>query len=70
LSAVHRLNPLKDRSARAAIAENIAVAAVYGWADCTPEMSDDEILRKLLALNLERSTLINARGSPLEVSAS
>jgi type II restriction/modification system DNA methylase subunit YeeA len=32
-----------------------AVAAAYGWADYTPEMPDDEILRRLLALNLERS---------------
>jgi hypothetical protein len=29
-----------------------AVAAAYGWADYTPEMPDDEILRRLLALNL------------------
>ncbi|QLQ26621.1 MAG: class I SAM-dependent DNA methyltransferase [Dechloromonas sp.] len=32
-----------------------AVATAYGWADYTPEMPDDEILRRLLALNLERS---------------
>jgi type II restriction/modification system DNA methylase subunit YeeA len=32
-----------------------AVAAAYGWDDYTPEMPDDEILRRLLALNLERS---------------
>ncbi len=32
-----------------------AVAAAYGWPDYTPEMPDDEILRRLLALNLERS---------------
>lgn len=32
-----------------------AVAAAYGWADYTPEMPDEEILRRLLALNLERS---------------
>ncbi|MHB1093759.1 class I SAM-dependent DNA methyltransferase [Thiobacillus sp.] len=32
-----------------------AVAAAYGWADYTPEMSDEEILRRLLALNLERA---------------
>ncbi len=31
-----------------------AVAAAYGWADYTPEMPDEEILRRLLALNLER----------------
>lgn len=32
-----------------------AVAAAYGWTDYTPEMPDEEILRRLLALNLERS---------------
>jgi type II restriction/modification system DNA methylase subunit YeeA len=31
------------------------VAAAYGWTDYTPEMPDDEILRRLLALNLERA---------------
>lgn len=32
-----------------------AVAAAYGWTDYTPDMPDDEILRRLLKLNLERS---------------
>lgn len=32
-----------------------AVAAAYGWADWTPELPDDEILRRLLALNRERA---------------
>lgn len=32
-----------------------AVAAAYGWTDYTAEMPDDEILRRMLALNLERS---------------
>ena len=32
-----------------------AVAEAYGWADYTPDMSDEEILRRLLALNLERA---------------
>lgn len=32
-----------------------AVAAAYGWADYTPQMADDEILRRLLALNRERA---------------
>jgi hypothetical protein len=32
-----------------------AVAAAYGWDDYTPDMLDEEILRRLLALNLERS---------------
>ena len=29
-----------------------AVAAAYGWTDYTPSLSDDELLRRLLALNL------------------
>lgn len=33
-----------------------AVAAAYGWTDYTPEMPDEEILKRLLALNLERAT--------------
>lgn len=33
-----------------------AVAEAYGWSDYTPEMPDDEILRRLLKLNLERSS--------------
>lgn len=32
-----------------------AVATAYGWNDYTPEMSDDEILRRLLVLNLARA---------------
>jgi type II restriction/modification system DNA methylase subunit YeeA len=32
-----------------------AVAQAYGWRDYTPEMSDEEILRRLLVLNLERA---------------
>ncbi len=32
-----------------------AAAAAYGWADYTAEMQDEEILKRLLALNLERS---------------
>jgi hypothetical protein len=32
-----------------------AVAAAYGWANYTAAMPDDEILRRLLALNLARS---------------
>ena len=32
-----------------------AVAKAYGWSDYTPHMPDDEILRRLLALNLARS---------------
>jgi type II restriction/modification system DNA methylase subunit YeeA len=32
-----------------------AVAQAYGWNDYTPDMPDEEILRRLLALNLARS---------------
>ena len=32
-----------------------AVAAAYGWTDYTPAMADDEIPRRLLALNLKRA---------------
>ncbi len=32
-----------------------AVAAAYDWPDYTPAMPDEEILRRLLALNLERA---------------
>ena len=34
---------------------DLAVAAAYGWTDYSAEMPDDEILKRLLALNLERS---------------
>ena len=33
---------------------DVAVARAYGWADYAPEMEDDEVLRRLLALNVER----------------
>ncbi|MDO9149268.1 MAG: hypothetical protein Q7U52_16700 [Hydrogenophaga sp.] len=32
-----------------------AVAAAYGWADYSPQMTDDALLARLLALNLQRS---------------
>jgi hypothetical protein len=32
-----------------------AVAAAYGWTDFTPAMPDDELLARLLALNLARA---------------
>jgi type II restriction/modification system DNA methylase subunit YeeA len=40
-----------------------AVAKAYGWTDYTPEMSDEEILRRLLELNQRR-----AAGSGLEAA--
>jgi hypothetical protein len=32
-----------------------AVAQAYGWSDYTADMPDEEILKRLLALNLQRS---------------
>ena len=37
---------------------DMAVAHAYGWSDYTADMPDDEILKRLLALNLERSNRI------------
>jgi len=36
-----------------------AVAVAYGWADYQADMPDDEILKRLLALNLARSATIS-----------
>ena len=41
--------------AQAHQALDAAVAAAYGWTDYTPALPDDEILRRLLDLNLQRS---------------
>jgi hypothetical protein len=37
-----------------------AVFAVYGWPS---DLSDDEILERLLALNLERAGILAIKGS-------
>ena len=50
-------NELPAWLAQAHEALDAAVAAAYGWGDYTPQMADEEILRRLLALNRERSTL-------------
>ena len=34
---------------------DLAVAAAYGWADYSADMADEEILKRLLALNLQRA---------------
>ena len=34
---------------------DLAVAAAYGWADYSADMPDEEILKRLLAMNLARS---------------
>ena len=36
---------------------DLAVAQAYGWSDYSTDMSDEEILKRLLALNLERSSI-------------
>ncbi len=41
--------------AQAHEALDAAVATAYGWADYTPQMPDEELLRRLLALNRERA---------------
>jgi type II restriction/modification system DNA methylase subunit YeeA len=41
-----------------------AVAAAYGWTDYTPAMSDDEILKRLLALNLSRTSSNGTAAAP------
>ena len=37
-----------------------AVAAAYGWADYDADMGDEEILKRLLALNLARAASANS----------
>jgi len=37
-----------------------AVAAAYGWADDCPDLPDEEILKRLLALNLARAAVQDA----------
>jgi type II restriction/modification system DNA methylase subunit YeeA len=47
--------------AQAHEALDAAVATAYGWTDYTPAMADEEILRRLLALNLARSDATQAQ---------
>jgi hypothetical protein len=49
LTKLYNARPAWLAQAHAAL--DAAVAAAYGWADYTPAMADDEILRRLLALN-------------------
>ncbi|MDR2364346.1 MAG: N-6 DNA methylase [Zoogloeaceae bacterium] len=46
-----------------------AVAAAYGWQDYTPKMPDEEILRRLLALNSRRAAPREARPAPAKPGA-
>jgi hypothetical protein len=43
----------------------MAVAQAYGWADYAADMPDEEILKRLLALNLERATAPATTTPPL-----
>ena len=52
LTKLYNARPTWLAQAHAAL--DAAAAAAYGWADWTPAMADDEILRRLLALNLTR----------------
>ena len=53
LTNLYNLRPAWVDNAHKAL--DSAVAIAYGWVDYTAEMPDDEILRRLLKLNLERS---------------
>ena len=54
LTNLYNLRPAWLAAAHAQL--DAAVAAAYGWANYTADMPDDEILRRLLALNLQRSS--------------
>ncbi len=60
LTGLYNENPAGLRLRQQALDQ--AVAAAYGWTDYTPEMLDDEILRRLLALNLARKPAAPADG--------
>ena len=53
LTNLYNLKPSWLKSAHEMV--DNAVARAYGWDDYTPEMADEEILRRLLKLNLERA---------------
>ena len=53
LTNLYNLKPNWLKSAHEMV--DNAVARAYGWDDYTPEMADEEILRRLLKLNLERA---------------
>lgn len=58
MSAQATLNESPRRARRQAHeALDAAVAAAYGWPDDTPQMPDEEVLRRLLAPNRERAGL-------------
>ena len=54
LTKLYNARPAWLAAAHAAL--DISVATAYGWTDYTPEMADETILQRLLALNVERSS--------------
>ena len=56
LTNLYNQRPAWLSAAHAAL--DAAVAAAYGWADYPPQMPDDEILRRLLALNQARANAL------------
>ena len=54
LTKLYNARPAWLTTAHAALDQ--AVATAYGWTDYTPEMADETILQRLLALNVERSS--------------
>ena len=53
LTKLYNLSPVWLDAAHKAL--DMAVARAYGWNDYTADMVDEEILKRLLALNLKRS---------------
>jgi hypothetical protein len=53
LTKLYNLSPAWLIAAHKAL--DVAVAQAYGWSDYTADMTDEEILKRLLALNLQRS---------------
>jgi hypothetical protein len=62
LTALYNQRPAWLAQAHATL--DAAVAAAYGFTDWSASMSDDEILRRLLALNRERSAMAGATDRP------
>ena len=58
LTKLYNARPAWLDAAHKALDEH--VAAAYGWADYTADMPDEEILKRLLALNLGRAALENS----------
>nr|WP_269840888.1 hypothetical protein [Paucibacter sp. M5-1]MCZ7883784.1 hypothetical protein [Paucibacter sp. M5-1] len=53
LTNLYNLRPAWLVAAHEAL--DAAVAGAYGWSDYTPQMQDEEVLARLLGLNLERA---------------